>query len=82
MVNGTLSRILYIGAFAIVGLVITAITVLAMNGHPVPGELQIVLPTLIAFIAGSQITPPNVEKTKTGAMVDPAATYTTKGGDG
>ena len=75
MVNGTLSKILYLGAFAMIGLCIVAITVLAMGNHETPAQLQVVMTALLAMIAGSHITPPNVKKTVDG-LEEPHATYT------
>jgi len=78
MVNGTLSRILYIGAFVCMGLCIIGYIVLAVAVKPVPAELGIAFTGSLALVAGSHITPPNVKKTTDGAVVEPAATYTRK----
>ena len=75
MVNGTLSRIIYIGAFVLAAVVIVVVGVLTLEHVAVPGELYALLATLGTMIVGTHITPPTVEKTTVGT-VEPASVYT------
>lgn len=62
MVNGTLSKILYLGAFGMMGLCVIGIIALSITEHAVPPELTVAFSSSLALIAGSHITPPNVHK--------------------
>ena len=82
MVNGTLSRILYVGAFVLTGICVVGYIILAMLARTIPGELAAAFTASLALIAGSHITPPNVQRTIDGSGYEPGATYTAKDGQG
>ena len=70
MVNGTLSKILYIGALLIVALCLAGL----MFGTGRNDEVvAAVLSAALAFLFGSHVTPPNVAKISPGEIVTPKA---------
>lgn len=81
MINGTLSRILYLGAFAMVGMCIVGYIVLSMSNDPIPAELNTAMMVAFSLIAGSHITPPNVHKGTEPGQVgrEPGSVYTQGG---
>ncbi len=84
MINGTLSRIIYIGALMLIGLIVVSMVYLTTQQLETPTDIKVMLGTLVGMIAGSQITPPNVRKvtgetTEPGTVgAEPAATYVAK----
>lgn len=81
MVNGTLSRILYVGAFACIGLLIVCMTILSTAGAAIPTELSGALMALIAFVAGAHIKPPvSLAATASVASDSPVTIVTTTSG--
>lgn len=58
MVNGTTSRILYVGAYGMIAMVLAGIVLLSSTNHPIPIELDAALTTLLGFIAGAHVKPP------------------------
>lgn len=58
MVNGTLSRILYLGAIILILACIVGIIAHGLTDRPVPYELTGVLSSCLAFLFGAHVRPP------------------------
>ena len=58
MVNGTLSRILYLSAAVLVGVCLVGIIALGLTDRPVPQELTGALTACTAFLFGAHVRPP------------------------
>lgn len=71
MVNGSTSRILYIGAFVLLGVCIVAMAALAVLKAPAPSIFDAVIVGLLGFIVGAHIKPP-VSTDGNGAALAPA----------
>ena len=57
MVNGSISRILYIGALFLVGLCLVGKMILSYFGKETGSDVTIVLTSLVAFLFGTHVTP-------------------------
>ena len=57
MINGTLSRILYIGALMLVGLDMAGMFVMSYAGKESPGTATVVLTSCLAFVFGTHVMP-------------------------
>lgn len=59
MVNGTISRILYIGALCIVALCVAGAVSLSFTGDgELPGDAKMALYTCLGFLFGTHVKPP------------------------
>jgi hypothetical protein len=58
MVNGAVSRIVYIGAFVCILACIAGIIILAVTDHETPNELMLALTACLGIVGGSHILPP------------------------
>lgn len=72
MVNGTTSRLLYIGAYVVILVCLGSILALKLNdaGAAVPTEVDMVLTSSIAFVLGAHIKPP-IATDANGGDLDP-----------
>ena len=55
MVNGTVSRILYIGALALIGIILIGKLALAFTDHETTSDVTNVMYTLLAFLFGTHV---------------------------
>lgn len=62
MVNGTLSRILYIGALILVAICLVGTMAMASAGQEFPGDAKMILYTCLGFLFGTHVMPPTVKK--------------------
>lgn len=62
MVNGTLSRILYIGALALIGMIIAGVVIITVSHEDVPAQLWGMMTALVSFLFGTHVTPFNVAR--------------------
>ena len=58
MINGTLSRILYVSCAVIVLVCVVGIVLHGLTSRPVPAELTAALSTCLAFMFGAHVRPP------------------------
>jgi len=57
MVNGSISRILYVGALFLIGICLVGKIILAYYGKDTGSDVTIVLTSLMAFLFGTHVTP-------------------------
>lgn len=62
MITGKAAAAMYWGGIIILGLVVAAITILAMSGAETPPELTMIITTIIGFLFGAHVMPPGVRK--------------------
>lgn len=78
MVNGTLSKIIYIGAYALAALALIGFILLGMTDRPVGPELYGAFFGAMGIIGGAHLEPPINPKATADALADQAAEKATK----
>lgn len=58
MVNGWTSRILYVGVFTLLAIILSGVILLSLNDKPVSGELYTVMFSLVGFLVGTHVKAP------------------------